>query len=205
MNINHINFHKRSNNEPVDDVILINQNIIKNKSQKKQKNEILINYNGQAKNEKYFHFVEYMKNKLESLNEKINDWINIIFGTKQRFNKKKEQYFRTESYIDNDDKTIQKYINNNIIMDSVEFGLIPLQIIFDKKKVVFKKRKNSQLNESNIENDIKNKNRKKSIKYKNEKIEKVEEKVEENEEETEKEENNIINDSDLFNDNYFNL
>ena len=204
MNINHINFHKRSNNEPVDDVILINQNIIKNKSQKKQKNEILINYNGQAKNEKYFHFVEYMKNKLESLNEKINDWINIIFGTKQRFNKKKEQYFRTESYIDNDDKTIQKYINNNIIMDSVEFGLIPLQIIFDKKKVVFKKRKNSQLNESNIENDIKNKNRKKSIKYKNEKIEKVEEKVEENEEETEKEENNIINDSDLFNDNYFN-
>ena len=203
MNINDINFHERNNKIPVDDVILLNQNNIKNKEEKKRKNnEALKIVYGKVKNENYFLFVESMKNRLESLNEKINDWIDIIFGTRQKYNKKKEQYFRTVSYIDNEDKTIQKYINNNIIMASVEFGLIPLKIT--DKKIEFKSKKNSELIDYKIQNEIRN-IRKKSIK--NNKKEKKREKAEEKKEDIEKEiekENYINIDNDLLNDHYFN-
>ena len=226
MNINRINFHERNNNLPVDDVILIEENIIKNKNVKKKEKHknIEISIINNEKDEKYYHFVEKMKNNLESLNEKVNDWINIIFGTNQKYNNKKEQYFRTESYIDNDDKTIQKYVNNNIIMDSVEFGLIPLQII-SEKKLDLKPKKISQKIDSQIKNEINN-IRKKSIKNniaekkakeKEKKGEKEEEKEEENKEEkikdineNKQEENNNIeqnnnkNDIELLDDNYFN-
>jgi hypothetical protein len=73
-----------------------------------------------------------MKNNLEICKEKINKWLNIIFGTKQKFNEKKEQYFRTESYLDNQNKN-KDYLNDNIALASIEFGLIPLQTIFDDK------------------------------------------------------------------------
>ena len=68
------------------------------------------------------------------MKENLSYWLNIIFGTQQKFLKKKTgQLFRTESYIDIDEETFKKYTNDNIIMKSVEFGLIPLQIIFDIK------------------------------------------------------------------------
>ena len=82
--------------------------------------------------ENYFLFVESMKNKLEYLRDNISNWINNIFGTNQRTNKKNQQYFRDESYINNE-KEYQIYKKDNIIMTSVEFGLIPLQTIFDNK------------------------------------------------------------------------
>ena len=63
----------------------------------------------------------------------INGWINIIFGTNQKYNSRKELYFRSESYIDKKENDYQKFVKDNLIMRSVEFGLIPLQTIYNRK------------------------------------------------------------------------
>ena len=43
--------------------------------------------------------------------------------------------FRKESYIDIDKKLYEEYSNDEIIMSSIDFGLIPLQTIFNPKKL----------------------------------------------------------------------
>jgi hypothetical protein len=78
-----------------------------------------------------------MKNKLEHLNDNLMNWVHLIFGKYQKYPKKdknnKIKYFRNESYIDLDEKMFKKYSNDDRIMRSVEFGLTPLQTIFDSK------------------------------------------------------------------------
>jgi WD40 repeat protein len=71
-----------------------------------------------------------------------------------------------------DKETYNKYTNNEIIMKSVEFGLIPLQTIFDKKNIIDnKKRKTTyEKQEVNLEKEINGKdkkNRNRTIKDKN--------------------------------------
>ena len=147
VNINSINFNKRANGELVDDVIMP-----KNISNKRYSNinsnineygEIIVedfsvqftDYIPKNKIEnikKSFIFLEFMKNKLENLKDWTN-WINIIFGLNQKFSQKNQQYFRTESYINFKDKKYTDYLKDDCIMNSVEFGMIPLQIIYDNK------------------------------------------------------------------------
>ena len=79
-----------------------------------------------------------MKKKLENINNNLIAWLNIIFGQEQRYifkDKKKFQLFRKESYIDIDKKLYEEYSNDEIIMSSIDFGLIPLQTIFNPKKL----------------------------------------------------------------------
>ena len=98
-----------------------------------------------------------MKNKLEILSKDLGPWLNIIFGNNQKTSNKNQQYFRTESYITlkNDCKN---YLNDDIIMTSVEFGLIPLQTIFDSKILNnLEKRKSSEY-DKNIEKELYNTN-----------------------------------------------
>ena len=120
LNINCINFQTRASKEKVDNVIMI----------KNLQNDKLDENNN-------FIFVDYMKNKLEHLNDNLKNWVNLIFGKYQKYPKKdknnKIKYFRNESYIDLDEKMFKKYSNNDRIMGSVEFGLTPLQTIFDSK------------------------------------------------------------------------
>ena len=152
INYNSIYFKKRSNNTLVDDVIMpkdlpnknfkevtiSNNNKKENNNKKKntieKNNEIKIIYkNDLNEYENYFIFIEYIKDKLEIYREKLNNWIDLVFGSKQKCNSKKEQYFRTESYIEFNDKEMNKYMKDKIIMDTVEFGIIPLQTIFNSK------------------------------------------------------------------------
>ena len=110
-----------------------------------------------------------MKKKLESTNNTINGWINLIFGIYQKYNNKNELYFRIESYIDKEDNDYNKFLKDDIIMSSVEFGLIPLQTIFEKK--LFNNLKdNYEKIDSEIKNELKKdlNNRKKLTKNKNE-------------------------------------
>ena len=93
-----------------------------------------------------FIFVDYLKSKLEDLkSESFISWINLIFGDKQRYKnikKKKGQYFKTESFIDVNKETYEKYSKQDLIMTSIEFGVIPLQSINNKAILEnFKKRK----------------------------------------------------------------
>ena len=169
MNINDFNFKKNDKDIPIDDVLISNDlieyflNLNNNLNQKEKKAKYT------SKETIYFYFVIIMKNYLESLRDKLISWINIIFGTQQRYNKKNEQYFRTESYIDIDEETRNTYLNDEIIMESVEFGLAPYPIISESKilnnikkdnyekfdedlKKLFKKRKSSRsfkINEKN--------------------------------------------------------
>ena len=156
MNINTINFHINSKNELVDNVVITENFFTKEKI--KEQNIDKDNY------QKYFSFIENMKSDLESLKEdiNINDWINIIFGIYQKKIKKFGQAFREESYIDIDENTSKKYLNDDLIMKSVEFGIIPLKTIFSKKIYTFpKNQKNKKSSfkknlESSNEKDNKN-------------------------------------------------
>ena len=132
MNINGFNFQANSDNLQVNNVLISKElidNFLRPNNQKEKEKKL--NYSN--KEIIYFYFISIMKNQLESLRDKLINWIRIIFGAQQRYNKKGEQYFRTESYIDIDKETKNNYLNDEIIMDSLEFGLIPLQTIYDSK------------------------------------------------------------------------
>ena len=158
MNINSINFSKRTNKEVVDDVIMPRKLPNKNKSISYNNNieynemffndfNVVITDNSFTKKENFkkcFIFIEDMKNKLENLTKDLGLWINIIFGLNQKYNSKNQQYFRSESYINFNDK-YKNYLKDNFVMNSVEFGIIPLQTIFDYKILSnLQKRKSSE-------------------------------------------------------------
>jgi len=135
LNINKINFGKRNNSILVDDVDIPMDVNIQNKNNIDNNNE-----NNNYENSNYFRafkFVEKMRKTLET-NPDINHWINIIFGTKAKYkdDDKKGLYFRTESYIDFSDEKdmeLKNFNKDHAIMQSVDFGIIPIQIIFDKE------------------------------------------------------------------------
>ena len=155
MNINNVNFHKRSNDELVDDVIMPKESHNKNKivtnllqysetvvsdfnviSIENNSSKNLINLNNKnSKRENFkkcFNLIEDMKGRLENNIKDIVFWINLIFGLNQQFSPKKKQYFRTESRL-NLNGQFKNYLKDEITMNSVEFGLIPIQTIFDHK------------------------------------------------------------------------
>ena len=150
-NINKIYFHELSNGDLVDDVLMPKN--ISNIDDDKKINEVInnsINLNDDYKNSNYyktFIFLEKMRNLLESKNTDIISWINIIFGPKQKYddNKKKDFYFRNESYIDytdNRETELKFYRNNKIYMSGVEFGITPIQTVFEED---IHKRKNKNI------------------------------------------------------------
>ena len=158
MNINNIKFGKVAEERTIDDVIMPKELQGKINSDINKNNNIIIlsdNDDNINKLEQIFIFVERNKNNLEALKDNINSWINIIFGTKQRYNNKREQYFRTESYIDNEDCN-KEYLKDDIIMSSVDFGLIPLQI-FNKNSLFKLKKTNYEKLDEEIKKQIKTK------------------------------------------------
>ena len=156
MNLNSINFHRRSNGELVDDVIMpknsSNKRYISNNNDEdspelmiKDSNIKESDYLPKKKLEnlkKCFAFTEHMKNLLENLKD-FPKWLNIIFGLNQKVSPKNRQYFRKESYINNNNEENNKYVKDDIIMSSVEFGIIPLQTIYNQNILYnLQKRKN---------------------------------------------------------------
>ena len=137
MNVNNIDFHKRTNDIQVDDVIMPKILSVKykykndfNLSESKAKDS-----NNKNENiEKCFIFIEDMKNKLENLTKDLSLWINIIFGLNQQYSAKEQSYFRPESFINLKEKeNFKHYMEDDLVMSSVEFGIIPMQTIFENK------------------------------------------------------------------------
>ena len=123
LNINKINFKKKTGEIQIDNVE-IPKDISENNN----------NNNG------CFKFIEYMRNYLEKKNLEIFNWLNLIFGSKQKYNNKNklDQYFRSETYFTfnkEDDDKLKGYLKNDVIMSSVEFGLIPIQILFNENEI----------------------------------------------------------------------
>ena len=136
-NVNKINFHERTNGCLVDDVEIPKD--LSKIDKEKDKDRSSINLNDEYEKSDYFKsfkFIEKMRNLLESRNTDIISWINIIFGPGQKYKnpKKKDLYFRDESYIDYSDdkkKTIHQHSKNKTILTSVEFGITPIQTVFE--------------------------------------------------------------------------
>ena len=158
-NINNLNFLSLKNGNIVDDVIMPEEinldKYVENEAMTNILNDDNISINiiedsSDRKNIfKIFLFILRMKNGLENMKDNLAHWLNIIFGTHQRYTKKKEgQYFRTESYLDLNDDSLNKYSNDIIIMKSVEFGLIPLKIISDQKAIYSIKNKKSMFDKT---------------------------------------------------------
>ena len=147
MNLNYFNFQKTTKNEYVDDIIIPNDfehltnyisfwnGINSNGINMKENFDLLLSDSKDENNSiKYFIFVDFMKNRLEYFKKKVVQWINIIFGEEQNSKKKDNmKLFRAESFVDVDDDTLEKYTNNDIIIQSIEFGLIPLRSIYSQK------------------------------------------------------------------------
>ena len=138
-NINKINFKKRTNSILVDDVEMPKDLSKIGKENKETTSRISINLNDEYEKTDYyksFKFVEKMRNLLESRQTDILSWINIIFGPGQKYRnpKKEDLYFRNESYIGySNDKApeFRAYRQDKTFMTSVEFGMTPVQTVFE--------------------------------------------------------------------------
>jgi hypothetical protein len=125
INSNGLFLGKKRSGILVDDVEMpkmkINVGDMKNKTNKNSNKSI--DLSGELK---FYEFIDIMRNELEK-NNHINDWFNIIFGQEQRLLKtgSKIKLFRKESEINFD--SIKVDLNDEIIMKSVDFGLLPIQ------------------------------------------------------------------------------
>ena len=146
MNINKINFGKKANGKKVDDVEmpkdLINKDIIN------ENNNSILDENEKTNYFLSFKLIEKNRNLLESKTNDINNWINLIFGTETKYKdyKKKDQLFRTESYIDysaEKEEEFSNYVKDKDIMCSVDFGISPVQTLFKKQEILFYSNRNS--------------------------------------------------------------
>ena len=141
-NLNKLNFKKRANGETIDNMIMPSD------------------FNKIKKSENYaiFKYMEFMCSLLEKEAKlyKIFDWINLIFGTKQRYknNRRKDLLFRPESYISFDDEKLNEYLKDKTTMSSYEFGIIPLQTIDYELKIDKKKTGQKKYDKKEIEKKI---------------------------------------------------
>ena len=139
INLNKLNFEKKFNGQTIENV------------------KMPSNFNelNQGENYEIVKYIEFMKNSLEKETKlfDIFSWIKLIFGTEQMYNdnKKKDLLFRPESYITLDDKKLNEYIQDNIIMNSTGLGLIPLQTVYDEFKLDKKKISQKKLDNKEIE------------------------------------------------------
>ena len=129
INGNGLFFGTKASGELVDDVEMPDMkiNITDGKYKKKlKKNNSEIKLINLEEDLKFYEFIDIMRNELEK-NDHINEWLNIIFGQEQRLLKtgSKIKLFRKESEINFDYNNID--LNDEIIMNSVEFGLLPIQ------------------------------------------------------------------------------
>ena len=64
--------------------------------------------------------------------KKVNLWIDLIFGVKKDYNEKKERYYNKNSNIYLNLNPNSENLNDAIIMQSYDFGVLPLRTIKDE-------------------------------------------------------------------------
>ena len=153
ININKLNFKKKNGGIQIDNVEMP-VSLVENNN---ENNNIIINNNLGC-----FKFIEYMRNYLEKKYLEVLNWLNLIFGNRQKYHNKNklDQYFRSETYFSfnkEDDEKLDGFLKNDVIMSSVEFGLVPIQILFNDKEI--KENENnsaySTINKNVIESKLK--------------------------------------------------
>ena len=177
LNINLLNFNLNKDNENndsnyINDVklpqeFLIKNNIIKNKDNNINHSNDSNSSNDDKEEKFYFYckFISKMRKILENNYLKILKWKDLIFGEKQKFLGsslilEKNRLFKPESYItfDSEKKDILKNESKSKeIMNSIEFGILPTQIINIKNNIeIDLDEKLSYINKNDKINYIKN-------------------------------------------------
>ena len=106
-NKNEIQLNKLSNGNEIDNVII---------------------HNKDENNLRKYIFLKDMRKNLEEAN--INLWIDLIFGIKKDYNDKKERYYDIKKNISfHPDENI---LNDSILLQSCDFGVLPYQILKEK-------------------------------------------------------------------------
>ena len=123
-NINDLYFKQIANGENIDNVQFFDND--NNKDE--EKNKIDINSDDYAKFQKYKFLAEIREN-LDN-EKKINQWIDLIFGVEQKETENQQVYFEKQSYINFENKS--ELYNNPLSLQSIDFGLIPFQLFYEK-------------------------------------------------------------------------
>ena len=82
-----------------------------------------------------YKYLSIMRNLLEK-EEKLNEWIELIFSEKQNRDEKKRLYYAKESSVNFENN--EEILKDSIIMDSTDFGLLPFKIYNSKFPVIKK-------------------------------------------------------------------
>ena len=110
VNRNNLKFNKLINKEEIDKVKIFH-------------------LNKEAKDKDIFAFIADMRNLLEK-EEKLNEWIDLIFGVKSLKDEKNRLYFSDETRVNfecNDE-----LLKDKIFMHSTDFGIIPFKLYNSK-------------------------------------------------------------------------
>ena len=133
-NLNDLQFNTITTGENIDDVkFFINgNNNIKDNKELDNNINIINNINSNldnSENIQKYKFLSEMREYLEN-EKKINQWIDLIFGVEQKENENHQAYFEKQSHI-----TFQNnsdLYNNPLTLQSIDFGLIPFQLFYEK-------------------------------------------------------------------------
>ena len=112
----------------------LKDNVIDEKVQKKYKSVsaylFIKNPNEEnCKNFQKYKFLNDMRDILEN-EKKINQWIDLIFGVEQKETESHQVYFEKQSHINYENNS--DLYNDPLSLQSVDFGLIPFQLFYEK-------------------------------------------------------------------------
>ena len=117
-NINELDLKQLSNGKEIDNVII---------------------QNWDENNKRKYKFLRDMREHLEN-EENLELWIDLIFGINKEYNNKNERYYNKNNNINfNNNKNI---LNDDRIMQSYEFGVLPYQLFDDNFPKKIKPSKN---------------------------------------------------------------
>ena len=107
-NINDLELKKISSNHEIDNVIIHDFN---------------------EKKERKYTFLKDMRNYLEN-EPKLNLWIDLIFGVNKDYNAERQRYYNKNSNVSF--KPNEKIMNDELIMQSYDFGVLPYQFLTEQ-------------------------------------------------------------------------
>ena len=117
-NGNDLELNKISDGQNIDDVKFSNVSI--SADSKNEEN---------CENFQKYKFLNDMREILEN-EKKINQWIDLIFGVEQKETESHQVYFEKQSHINYENNS--DLYNDPLSLQSVDFGLIPFQLFYEK-------------------------------------------------------------------------
>ena len=130
-NGNELELNKISNGEDIDNVQFLktDSNTINTNNAEDNSNNAIDENIDNSENFQKFKFLREMRESLDN-EKKINQWIDLIFGVEQKETESHQLYFSKQSYISYENNS--ELFNNTLSLQSIEFGLIPFQLFYEK-------------------------------------------------------------------------